>query len=107
MSFSPQQQAMFREAVTLHQGGRLEPARALYHQILQMVPHNADVLRFAGTAECQLGNLGAGVDFLTRSLESAPDQPEVHHNLGHALMTLAPCACGRPTPWRGSAAAMR
>lgn len=88
MSFPPQQQALFREAVTLHQGGRLESARALYHQILQAVPQNADLLRFAGTAECQLGNLMAGVGLLIRSLESVPDQPEVHHNLGHALMKL-------------------
>ena len=88
MNFSPQQQALFREAVTLHQGGRLEPARALYHRILQTAPRNADLLRFAGTVECQLGNLPEGVELLARSLESVPDQPEVHHNLGHALLKL-------------------
>ncbi len=88
MNLSPQQQALFKEAVTLHQGGRLEPARALYHQILQAAPHNADLLRFAGTAECQLGNLSAGAGFLARSLDVVPDQPEVHHNLGHALVKM-------------------
>ncbi|WP_443750296.1 O-linked N-acetylglucosamine transferase family protein [Asticcacaulis solisilvae] len=88
MNLSPQQQAIFREAVMLHQGGRLEPARNLYHQILQAAPNNADLLRFAGTVECQLGNLSDGAGLLARSLDMAPNQPEVHHNLGHALLQL-------------------
>jgi len=88
MNLSPQQQALFKEAVTLHQGGRLEQAQALYHRILQTAPSNADLLRFAGTAECQLGNAEAGVRFLSRSLEMSPNQPEVHHNRGHALLKL-------------------
>jgi predicted O-linked N-acetylglucosamine transferase (SPINDLY family) len=88
MNLSPQQQALFREAVALHQDGRLEQARALYYQILDTAPSNADLLRFAGTAECQLGNAEAGVNLLGRSLEMAPDQPEAHHNRGHALLKL-------------------
>jgi predicted O-linked N-acetylglucosamine transferase (SPINDLY family) len=79
---------MAAEAARLHRTGQIPQARALYRQLLQAAPRDAVLLRLAGTAECQLGNVAEGERLFAQSLEVAPNQPETHYNRGAALQDL-------------------
>ncbi len=74
-----------REAVRLHQGGRLEEAARLFRRWLPFQPAHPLLLTGLGTLELQRGNLAEGITLLTRSLAVQPAQPRVASHLGVAL----------------------
>lgn len=84
----PQHQNALRQALALHQAGRVADACRLYRQLLGLYPDRPEILTLLGTAECQSGNARDGAQLLGRAVQLAPGQPNAHHNLGNALMEL-------------------
>lgn len=84
----PQAQAWLQQAVGLHQGGKIAQAKALYGQVLDAAPRHPAVLTLLGMAECQSGQLEAGIQYLNLSLAIDPAQPDACFYLGNAQMTL-------------------
>ncbi len=84
----PQAQTWLQQAVGLHQNGQIAKAKALYDQILEVAPQHPAALSLKGIAECQTGQLEAGIQYLGLSLAVDPAQPNAHFYLGNAQMTL-------------------
>jgi predicted TPR repeat methyltransferase len=80
--------ALLREAVALHQQGRLEAARALYGQVLALDPRQFDALHLSGVIARQLGDAARAVDLIRAALQVDPGQARAHCNLGAALQDL-------------------
>ncbi len=80
--------ALARQALALHEAGRLKEAAPLYDRALALRPRDAALLGLAGALQMQLGKAGLAVKLLRRALAERPDQPDAWHNLGAALMKL-------------------
>lgn len=76
--------ARFREAVRLHQAGRIDQALALYRQILKADPRNADALHLSGLAMLQSGDAAGAVKSLERAVKARDDRAPYHLNLAEA-----------------------
>jgi protein O-GlcNAc transferase len=76
--------ARFREAVRLHQAGRLDQALALYGQILKADPRHADTLHLSGLALLQSGDAAGAVRPLERAVKARDDRAPYHLNLAEA-----------------------
>lgn len=90
----------FDKAVSLHRAGNIAGALELYRQLLGRFPDHADLLFLAGSAECQAGNPGQGVELLARHLQINPGNAAAHSNRSLALLNLgrleeALAGCGR------------
>jgi len=91
---------LLRQAVALHQAGRLHDALSLYQQILLARPDHADTLNCCGLATMQLGDMGQAANLFRQAVALAPGFAEAHSNLGLALKDLgetdeAVAACRR------------
>jgi predicted TPR repeat methyltransferase len=80
--------ALLRQAVALHQQGRLEQARILYGQVLEGDPKQFDALHLSGVIERQHGEPARAVDLIRAALQVDPQQARAHANLGAALNDL-------------------
>ena len=80
--------ALARQALALHEAGRLKEAAPLYDRALALRPRDAVLLGLAGALQMQLGKAGLAAKLLRRALAEQPDQSEAWHNLGAALMKL-------------------
>jgi predicted TPR repeat methyltransferase len=80
--------ALLRQAVALHQQGRLEQARDLYRQVLALDPRQFDALHLSGVIERQHGNPAQAVELIRQALAIDPQQARAHCNLGAALQDL-------------------
>jgi protein O-GlcNAc transferase len=72
-------------AVQSYQTGNLAQAEALYVQILEQQPNNAQVLHWLGVITHQLGKLNQAVVYYQRALALEPNQTQLHYNLGNAF----------------------
>jgi protein O-GlcNAc transferase len=79
---APSLQAMFRQALSLHQAGRLPQAEALYRQILLTEPNHSEALCLLGMLAHQAGRSEIAVELINKSLSCRPDYVEAHNNLG-------------------------
>ena len=77
-----------RDAIALHQQGRIEQAEAAYREILQLEPRHFEALHMLGLAAFQKGELQTGIDLVGKAIEIDPDQPSAHVNMGNALRLL-------------------
>jgi predicted TPR repeat methyltransferase len=77
-------------ATALHRAGHLEEAEALYRQILDAAPDNADALHFLGLLMRQSDRDAEALDLMRRAVASAPGYASAHNNLGNLL-----CEAGR------------
>jgi len=84
-------QHWYRTAVAHHRAGRLEPARALYDQVLRAVPDHPAVLHKLGVLVHEQGDPVRAVELIERAIARRADDPAYHNNLGNALRAL-----GRP-----------
>ncbi|WP_353860868.1 radical SAM protein [Azospirillum formosense] len=75
----------FRQAVVLHQQGRLAEAEAAYRSLLQAAPDHPDTLRLWGLVALQSGAAGAACARLSRAVAANPGSAEALHLLGGAL----------------------
>jgi protein O-GlcNAc transferase len=83
---------LLRQALNHHQRGQLEPAEALYRQVLAALPGNFDALRYLGTLLHQKGNNQEAVRLLKGALAAAPEGnpvvATVLNNLGEAMRAM-------------------
>ncbi len=75
-------------AIHLHQQGQIEPAQALYRQVLAVQPDHADALHLLGVVAGQTGNFAHAVDLIRRALAIDTRNAAAHNNLGNALREL-------------------
>ena len=77
--------ALFMLSGLLFEAGRFEEASLFLECLVAMAPHPA-YLTNLGEAYRRKGDLDAAAAACRRALESEPDLPEAHHNLGLTLM---------------------
>lgn len=78
--------SLLQQAVELHQQGRLEPAQALYRQVLELNPRQFDALHLLGVIARQHGDFNAAIELIARALDVDSEQAAAHCNLGVALL---------------------
>jgi tetratricopeptide (TPR) repeat protein len=79
------------QAVALHQQGALAAAEALYRQVLDADPRQADALHLLGVLTAQSGRPGDAIALIQAAIDLAPNDAAFHANLGRALK-----AAGQP-----------
>jgi predicted O-linked N-acetylglucosamine transferase (SPINDLY family) len=79
---------LFVQARSLHQHGRLEQARALYRQVLQMEPRHFDALHLSGVLALQSDDLPRALDLFGEAIRIDPLSAAAHMHLGNALLGL-------------------
>jgi tetratricopeptide (TPR) repeat protein len=79
---------VFREAISLHQLGRLHEAEQLYRALLARVPGHVEAQNNLGHVLEALNRPEDAVRHYTKAIETKPDFPEAFLNLGNALQTL-------------------
>jgi predicted TPR repeat methyltransferase len=84
----PDTAALLREALALHQRGRLAEASTLYGQVLALEPRQFDALHLSGVIARQLGDPARAVDLIRAALEVDGGQARAHCNLGASLQDL-------------------
>lgn len=73
-------------AALIHQrGGQLAQAEAIYRQILQRLPNQADALHLLGALILRQGDTAEAVPFIQRAIRANPNNFEAHANLAFAL----------------------
>ncbi len=86
-----QQQApdpRLREALGLHQAGRLDEAEAAYRNILDAAPDQLDALQLLGVLFGQTGRLEQAHDMLSRAAAIRPGDANINYNLGECCRQL-------------------
>ena len=78
-------EAVFRDALALHQQGRLPEAEQRYREVLSAQSGHAPALAFLGMLAYQAGRPAIAVDLLSRAVAIDPGQPGFHSNLALAL----------------------
>lgn len=78
----------FRQAVALHQTGRLPEAEQLYRLLLDRVPTHVDAQNNLGHLLEALNRPADALIHYSKAIEIRPDFPEALLNLGNALQTL-------------------
>jgi tetratricopeptide (TPR) repeat protein len=73
-------------AIAHHGAGRLDQAKGLYLQLLDLEPRNAQALQLLGTISLQQGDYRGAIDLIRRAMVVQPGQAEFHVNLGVALV---------------------
>ncbi|QJE01656.1 tetratricopeptide repeat protein [Massilia forsythiae] len=79
---------LLRQALQLHQRGRLDAAAALYRQVLAQAPRQFDALHLLGVIARQQGDAAQAAALIRAALAVRPDQARAHCNLGAALQDL-------------------
>jgi predicted TPR repeat methyltransferase len=80
--------ALLKEAVALHQAGRLDEAAARYLEVLETAPRQFDALHLLGVVRRQQGDAQGAVTLITQALAINPGQAAAHCNLGAALQDM-------------------
>lgn len=74
---------VLRNAMLLHQSGKVQDAVQLYHQVLNAVPNQADALHYLGIAQHQLGNQEIAIELMLRAINLVPDYVDAQNNLAN------------------------
>ncbi len=80
--------ALFLDAVSHHQAGRLTEAEVGYRHLLALQPERADVLFNLAAALRQQNRLREAADTYRQTIALKADYADAHYNLGNTLMTL-------------------
>jgi Flp pilus assembly protein TadD len=87
-----QLEALFQQAVRLHQAGRLAEAEPLYRQLLAASPDHADALHMLGVLAMQAGHPRPALDLIDQAIARRPDADPrgaiYHVNRAGALFAL-------------------
>jgi predicted TPR repeat methyltransferase len=78
--------SFLQQAVELHQQGRLEPAQALYRQVLELNPRQFDALHLLGVIARQQGDTATAISLISQAIAVDGAQANAHCNLGVALL---------------------
>ncbi|HEX8524299.1 MAG TPA: tetratricopeptide repeat protein [Tepidisphaeraceae bacterium] len=77
---------LMEAAIQHHQRGDLAAAAALYQQVLQQAPNDADALHLLGLIRHNQGQLPESLSLFQRACEADPDGPVYQVSLGRALL---------------------
>jgi len=77
-----------QNAIALHQQGQLGQAEAIYRQLLEIDPANADALHLLGVIAHQTSNHKNAVDMISHAIRINPQVSIYYSNLGNALQEL-------------------
>ncbi len=77
-----------REAIALHQQGRIADAEIGYREVLKQLPNQPDALHFLGVVESQRGNHDRALQLFDRSLAVQPRNPATHYNRANLLRDM-------------------
>jgi predicted O-linked N-acetylglucosamine transferase (SPINDLY family) len=77
-----------RDAIALHQQGKLSQAAVIYRQFLEIDPRNADALHLLGVIAHQTGHHQGAIDMIGLAIDINPNVESYHSNLGNALQEL-------------------
>ena len=80
--------ALFRQALDLHQAGRLADAEALYRGLLGLDPRHVEARHHLGIVHYQRGEHIAAIRQIDAALEINPDIAAAYNNRGVALAAL-------------------
>lgn len=69
-------------ALEHHRAGRLEQAKFLYQQVLQVEPEHHQALHFLGLVANQEGENDKAVQLINRAIQASPSNPGYCYNLG-------------------------
>ena len=83
-----QVQALFQQAIPLHQRGQLTQAKVLYEKILRILPKHIDALHLLGVIASQTKNPQKAVKLMDQAIKIDPDIAEIYSNRGIALHDL-------------------
>jgi predicted TPR repeat methyltransferase len=83
---TPLTASLLQQAVALHQQGLLEPAQALYRQVLELDPVQFDALHLLGVIARQQGDGPTAIALISRAIAIDGAQAKAHCNLGVALL---------------------
>jgi tetratricopeptide (TPR) repeat protein len=78
-----------KEAIRLHQLGKVAVAKKRYQQILQVEPNNFDALHMFGVAALSEGNGSLAVDYIHRAISIFSKSPIAYFNLGNAYSSIS------------------
>lgn len=81
-------QAMFQEAMVLHQHGQLLPAQLLYQNVLLKQPRHADALHLSGLIALQFKEYQKAADLIAKAIKANPGNAVYYLNQGIALKEL-------------------
>jgi protein O-GlcNAc transferase len=87
LKFDMDRQRTFEQAVAHHRSGRLAEAAALYRQILQSNPNDAEALQMLGLAAHQGGNTAEALELVGRAIAVNPHAAAYRCHLGILLGT--------------------
>lgn len=79
---------LLKEAVALHQAGKLGEAQVRYRQVLALAPRRFDALHLLGVVLRQQGDAQGAVALIEQAIAIDPGQATAHCNLGAALQDL-------------------
>ncbi len=75
-------------AIAHHQAGRLHEAEAIYREIVEARPDQADACHLLGLVAHQTGRQEMAVEWIGRAIEQNPFHADFHVHLGNALQAL-------------------
>ncbi len=81
-------QPLIKEAVRLHNAGKLAEATQLYLQVLAQDPKHFDAMHLAGVAAMQIGKPADAVLMISKALEIRASSADAWNNLGIAQQQL-------------------
>jgi hypothetical protein len=81
-------QAIFQQALALHQQGRLAEAERAYREVLRQAPAHFDALHLLGVLTLQTMRTEGGVELIGQALALNPKSWAAHNNLGNGLRDL-------------------
>lgn len=91
----PQTSQLSDQAWGLAEAGRLREAEALFSQLCQLAPEDAEAWMMRGALQVELGDRGDAVRCLRRSLELDPDYADPYLHLGKLALTAPDAAEAR------------
>ncbi len=75
-------EALFRQALQLHQSGRLADAEVLYRNVLALAPRHAGALNYLGVLHHQTGRSEAAAALIRQAIAADRDNAEPRYSLG-------------------------
>jgi Flp pilus assembly protein TadD len=84
----PEADALLKEALALHQAGRVREAEDIYRRILAAHPEHPKANHFYGVTALQGGNPAAAAEYIAKAIRLDPRDASFRNNLGTALTEL-------------------
>ncbi len=78
---------LLRQATHCHHTGALAQAEAIYRQVIEIEPGNADVYHLLGVLIHQMGRTRDGQLLLRQAVAIKPEAADIHYNLGITLLS--------------------